>query len=207
MTALSLTGLTYNSDGLIPAIVQDADTSQVLMMAWMNATSIAATAASGFVTFWSRSRDELWEKGATSGNRLHLVDLTTDCDADTLLVLARPTGPACHTGAVSCFADAPTPEFGEFGSLWQTISQRSGERTKGSYTVSLLSDPELAARKVLEEAGEVAFAAKDMTANTSVETRDRLVSEAADLSYHLLVLLKAHGIDISAVTAELASRR
>ncbi len=194
----------FNSDGLIPAVVQDADSGQVLMMAWMNQAAIDATAKTGSVTFWSRSRSELWEKGATSGNRLSLVELSPDCDADTLLVLARPTGPACHNGTVSCFDAAPPPAFAEFGRLWATIQERAVTRPEGSYTAALLDDPTLAARKVLEEAGEVAFAAKDLESGTG--TRERLIEELADLTYHVLALAAAHRIDVAQIGVELARR-
>ncbi len=194
----------FNTDGLIPAVVQDADSGQVLMMAWMNQAAIDATAKTGLVTFWSRSRSELWEKGATSGNRLSFVELSPDCDADTLLVLARPTGPACHNGTVSCFDVAPPPAFAEFGRLWATIQERAVTRPEGSYTAALLDDPTLAARKVLEEAGEVAFAAKDLEAGTG--SQERLIEELADLTYHLLALAASHRIDVAQIGVELARR-
>lgn len=196
--------ITFNAEGLVPAIVQDADTGHVLMMAWMNEESLEATRTSGLVTFWSRSRNELWEKGATSGNQLRLVDLNADCDADTLLVLARPSGPACHTGTISCFADSPTPEFAEFGRLSATIKDRNTNRPAGSYTTSLLADHDLAARKVLEEAGEVAFAAKDLDARAG--DRQRLIEELADLTYHTLVLAAAHEISVADIGSELKKR-
>ena len=194
----------FNADGLIPAIVQDADTGQVLMMAWMNADAMQATSDSGLVTFWSRSRDELWQKGATSGNQLELVEMNGDCDDDTLLVQARPSGPACHNGTTSCFDASPPPPFGEFARLWATISDRARLRPAGSYTVSLVDDHDLAARKVLEEAGEVAFASKDLDSQTG--DRTRLIEELADLTYHMFALATAQGINPIEIGAELRKR-
>lgn len=194
----------FNADGLIPAIVQDADTGQVLMLAYMNQDAIDVTMQTGLVTFWSRSRNELWEKGATSDNQLRLLEMKPDCDQDTLLVLAKPTGPACHNGTVSCFDAAPPPAFAEFGRLWATIQERAVTRPEGSYTASLLDDPTLAARKVLEEAGEVAFAAKDLEAGTG--TQERLIEELADLTYHLFALAASHRIDVAQIGVELARR-
>ncbi len=175
---------------LRPAIVQDAASGRVLMLAWMDEEALARTRASGEAWFWSRSRQEYWHKGATSGNTLAVQELRDDCDGDALLLRVRPAGPACHTGSLSCFAPA----------LWRTISQRAQERPAGSYTAALL-DAGLApvARKVGEEAVEVVAAAL-------AESDERVVSEAADLVYHLYVLLAARGIDLSAVDDELAAR-
>lgn len=196
--------ITFNPDGLVPAIVQDADTGQVLMMAWMNEESLEATRTSGLVTFWSRSRNELWEKGATSGNQMQLAGMQPDCDGDTLLVLARPTGPACHNGTTSCFDQAPPPEFSEFGRLWATINARMGTRPEGSYTTTLADNHDLAARKVLEEAGEVAFASKDLDAGSG--DRQRLIEEMADLVYHMLALAAAQEISVHEIGSELNRR-
>ena len=179
----------FNAEGLIPAIVQDADTGQVLMMAWMNETALQATRKSGLVTFWSRSRQELWQKGATSGNQLRLAEVQPDCDGDALLVLARPSGPACHNGTTSCFDDSPPPKFSEFGRLWATIAERVETRPEGSYTTTLADNHDLAARKVLEEAGEVSFASKDLDAGRG--DKQRLIEEMADLVYHTLALAAA----------------
>lgn len=205
----------FDADGLIPAIVQDADTGQVLMLAYMNQDAIDATEQTGLVTFWSRSRAELWEKGATSGNRLRLRDMHADCDGDTLLVRVDPTGPACHNGTVSCFDDSPPPPFVEFGRLWATIAARVESRPEGSYTTSLLDDHDLAARKVMEEAGEVAFASKDLDARAASDhgnvdrtssEHQRLVEELADLTYHLLVLAAAQALHPNDIGSELRSR-
>src|SRR5262249_47998591 len=155
------------------AIVQDAASSRVLMLAWMNDEAERLTRETGDAWFWSRSRNELWHKGETSGNTLRVVELRDDCDGDALLVRVEPAGPACHTGSVSCFA----PD------LWRTISERAASRPEGSYTAQLLGDgvgP--VARKVGEEAVELTVAALD-------ESDQRVVEEAADLVYHLYVLL------------------
>jgi phosphoribosyl-AMP cyclohydrolase / phosphoribosyl-ATP pyrophosphohydrolase len=172
------------------AIVQDADSGRVLMLAWMDEEAERRTRATGQAWFWSRSREEYWQKGAGSGNTLAVVELRDDCDGDALLVRVTPAGPACHTGSLSCFAPA----------LWRTIAERAAERPEGSYTASLLAQGMPAvARKVGEEAVEVVTAAL-------AESDERVVSEAADLVYHLYVLLAARGLDVAAVEDELAAR-
>src|SRR5579863_9672286 len=172
------------------AIVQDADSGRVLMLAWMDAEAERRTRESGEAWFWSRSRSEYWHKGASSGNRLEVVELREDCDGDALLLRVRPAGPACHTGSLSCFAPA----------LWRTISERALERPPGSYTTRLLEEGTPAvARKVGEEAVEVVTA-------SLAESDERLVSESADLLYHLYVLLASRGVDLAAVEDELARR-
>jgi phosphoribosyl-ATP pyrophosphohydrolase/phosphoribosyl-AMP cyclohydrolase len=171
-------------------IVQDAETGRVLMLAWMDAEAERRTRESGEAWFWSRSRQEYWHKGATSGNTLAVEELRDDCDGDALLLRVRPAGPACHTGAVSCFAPA----------LWRTIAERAEKRPGGSYTTKLLDEGTPAvARKVGEEAVELVTAAL-------AESDERVVSEAADLVYHLYVLLAARGLDVAAVEDELARR-
>jgi phosphoribosyl-AMP cyclohydrolase / phosphoribosyl-ATP pyrophosphohydrolase len=172
------------------AIVQDAETGRVLMLAWMDAEAERRTRQSGEAWFWSRSRNEYWRKGETSGNTLAVEELRDDCDGDALLLRVRRAGPACHTGAVSCFAPA----------LWRTISERATERPEGSYTTKLLDEGTAAvARKVGEEAVEVVTA-------SLAETDERLVEESADLIYHLYVLLASRGVDLAAVEDELARR-
>jgi phosphoribosyl-ATP pyrophosphohydrolase/phosphoribosyl-AMP cyclohydrolase len=172
------------------AIVQEAASGRVLMLAWMDDEALRRTRESGEAWFWSRSRGEYWHKGATSGSTLAVEELRDDCDGDALLLRVTPAGPACHTGSLSCFAPA----------LWRTIMQRARERPPGSYTSSLLDDGVPAvARKVGEEAVEVVTAAL-------AEGDERLVSEAADLVYHLYVLLAARGVDLAAVEDELAAR-
>ncbi len=173
------------------AIVQDAETNRVLMLAWMNDEAERLTRETGQAWFWSRSREELWRKGETSGNTLEVVELRDDCDGDALLVRVRPAGPACHTGSLSCFA----PE------LWRTISQRALDRPVGSYTAELPdSGVGACARKVGEEAVELSVAALD-------ESDDRVIEEAADLVYHLYLLLTARGLDVAQLDDELRSRR
>jgi phosphoribosyl-AMP cyclohydrolase / phosphoribosyl-ATP pyrophosphohydrolase len=175
---------------LKPAIVQDAATNRVLMLAWMDEEAERLTRESGEAWFWSRSRERLWKKGETSGNTLAVVEVRDDCDGDAILVRVDPAGPACHTNSVSCFA----PE------LWRTIAERSKERPKGSYTTQLLDEGIGAvARKVGEEAVELTVAALD-------EGDERVLEEAADLVYHLYVLLAARGLDVAQVEEVLAGR-
>jgi phosphoribosyl-ATP pyrophosphohydrolase/phosphoribosyl-AMP cyclohydrolase len=160
------------------------------MLAWMNDEAERRTRETGDVWFWSRSREELWRKGATSGNTLRVVELRDDCDGDALLLRVEAAGPACHTGSISCFA----PE------LWRTIAERASLRPEGSYTAELLERGVGAAgRKVGEEAVELAVAALD-------ESDERVIEEAADLVYHLYVLLAARGLDVAQVEDELRSR-
>lgn len=184
-------------DGLLPAIVQDADTLRVLMLGYMDRDALAATLASGRVTFFSRSRQRLWTKGESSGHGLTLVAIEADCDADTLLVRARPAGPTCHTGAVSCFPTAPADSV---AALDGVVARRVADAPEGSYTRRLL-DAGIAriAQKVGEEGVETALAA--VTADDAA-----LRGEAADLVYHLLVLLRARGLAWDDVRAELAHR-
>ena len=172
------------------AIIQDDDTGRVLMLGWMDDEALALTRSSGHVHFFSRSRQQLWEKGETSGNFLNVVEIVSDCDDDAVLVRARPDGPTCHDGATSCF----TPW------LWRKILQREADQTPDSYVVSLLSEGTGAcAQKVGEEAVEVAVAALS-------ESNERLVSEVADLWFPTLVLLRSRGVDPAAVEDELRRR-
>jgi phosphoribosyl-AMP cyclohydrolase / phosphoribosyl-ATP pyrophosphohydrolase len=172
------------------AIVQDADSGRVLMLAWMDDEALRRTRDSGEAWFWSRSRNEYWHKGETSGNTMAVEELNDDCDGDAILLRVRPNGPACHTGSLSCFAPA----------LWRTISERASTRPEGSYTTKLLDEGTAAvARKVGEEAVEVVTA-------SLAESDERLVSESADLIYHLYVLLASRGVDIATVDDELARR-
>jgi phosphoribosyl-ATP pyrophosphohydrolase/phosphoribosyl-AMP cyclohydrolase len=172
------------------AIVQDADTGRVLMFAWMDAEAERLTRETGEAWFWSRSRQELWRKGATSGNTMAVEEIRDDCDGDALVLRVHPAGPACHTGSLSCFAP----------SLWRTIAQRALERPEGSYTAELLNEGVGAsARKVGEEAVEVAVAALN-------ESDERVLEESADLIFHLYVLLAARGLDPAQVEDVLAAR-
>jgi phosphoribosyl-AMP cyclohydrolase / phosphoribosyl-ATP pyrophosphohydrolase len=192
---------------LAPAIVQDSDSGRVLMLAWMNADAYRLTHESGLVTFWSRSRSQLWQKGESSGNRLEFVSARWDCDTDTLLVMARPTGPVCHTGSVTCFDDEPLGAgFARLDGLWGVIADRAARRPAGSYTTSLLEKgPEGPGRKVTEEAVEVLLAAKDHAGGFADDRR--VAEEVADLLYHTLVVLAERGIEPSAVLEVLEERR
>lgn len=191
------------SGGLIPVIVQDADNGAVLMLAYMNREALAATFARGRVVFYSRSRQALWEKGETSGHTLQLVDIEADCDADTLLVRARPVGPACHRNTPTCFGEGalgPSAAIAFLGQLEAVIAQRIAEQPEGSYTAKLFArGVKRMAQKVGEEGVEVALAA---TAGDDAE----LLSESADLIYHLTLLLKARGLSLGQVAAELQAR-
>jgi phosphoribosyl-ATP pyrophosphohydrolase/phosphoribosyl-AMP cyclohydrolase len=172
------------------AIVQDAGTGRVLMLAWMDAEAERRTRESGEAWFWSRSRQEYWHKGATSGNTMAVEELRDDCDGDALVLRVRPNGPACHTGSLSCFAPA----------LWRTVADRAATRPEGSYTTKLLEEGVGAcAQKVGEEAVELVRAALS-------QSDERVVEEAADLVYHLYVLLASRGLDVAAVEDELARR-
>ena len=175
---------------LRPAIVQDAADGRVLMLAWIDDEAERLTRETGEAWFWSRSRERLWRKGETSGNVLAVEEVRDDCDGDALLLRVRPSGPACHTGSRSCFA--PT--------LWRTVAERASVRPEGSYVVSLL-DAGVArcAQKVGEEAVETTVAAVS-------GDREGVIAEAADLVFHLYVLLAAAGVDVSEVEDELASR-
>jgi len=190
-------------DGLLPAIIQHADTGAVLMLGYMNAEALAATQTRGRVVFYSRTRRTLWEKGETSGHSLNLCAIRTDCDADTLLITARPLGPTCHEGTITCFGDAAVTGATRLGFLAQLagiIEQRLTEAPERSYTAKLFaSGPQRMAQKVGEEGVEVALAA--VAADT-----DKLVSEAADLLFHLMVLLRSRNLGLEEVVSELAAR-
>ena len=183
--------------GLLPAIVQDAATQRVLMLGYMDRAALEATLASGRVTFHSRSRARLWIKGETSGHTLELVSMTADCDNDSLLVQARPQGPTCHRGTVSCFTDAPGDFLVELDAL---IAKRHVDRPQGSYTTQLFdAGIRRIAQKVGEEGVETALAAV-------VQDDAALLGEAADLIFHLTVLLRARGLGLHDVTAALRTR-
>lgn len=189
-------------DGLVPAIVQDAFDGRVLMQAYMNREALASTLDNGRVTFWSRSRDELWIKGETSGNTLELDRVYGDCDGDCLLVLVRPAGPACHTGTETCF-DTSHPVFPDLAFLAQlerVIAKRYEDRPEGSYTTNLFNaGVKRIAQKVGEEGVETALAA-------ATGDGEELQNEAADLLYHLVVLLRASGLSLENITEVLESR-
>ena len=187
-------------NGLVPAIVQDASTEQVLMLGYMNAESLKKTQETGLVTFYSRSRKALWTKGETSGNTLKYISIAMDCDQDTLLVRALPAGPTCHEGTVSCFGDKGPQGVGFLAKLEALIEERKTADPEYSYTAKLLQGPlHKAAQKVGEEGVETALAA-------IAETDDGLVYESADLIYHLMVLLSAKDIKLADVIKELQTR-
>lgn len=199
---IAFENLRTGTDGLVPVIVQDAVTRSVSMLGYMDAEALDRTQATGFVHFHSRSRDTLWMKGETSGHTLALRSIHVDCDADALLVLAEPAGPVCHTGSPTCFG---TPRSGlgpVIDRLAEIVAERRNADPGTSYTARLIADGDLAARKVLEEAGEVAFAFKDLPEGDPA----RLTEEAADVLYHLLALLAAADIDVGDVAEELRTR-
>jgi len=187
-------------DGLLPAVVQDADTGRVLMLGYMNDVALEKTRATGQVTFFSRSKQRLWTKGETSGNTLELVEVRIDCDRDTLLVQARPHGPTCHTGTATCFGDGIRPPLAFLGKLERVIEARRGADPASSYTAKLLDrGVKRCAQKVGEEGVEVALAA-------TAGDRRELVSESADLLYHLLVVLAASNVRLEDVLEVLEGR-
>ncbi len=198
--------LKWNADGLIPGVVQDARTGRVLMVAYLNRESYALTLESGYVHFWSRSRRELWLKGATSGATLEMVEMSADCDADTLLITVRPAGPACHLQTTTCFDESPPGEgFHWLEQLWGVVASRAVERPAGSYTTRLLEGGvDLAGRKVMEEATEVLMAARDHARGE--EDNRRVAEEMADLLYHLLVLAADREVRPSEMIAVLEER-
>ena len=211
--------VSYGPDGLVAAVVQDADDGRVLMVAWQDAEAIEATRASGEVHFHSRSRDALWKKGETSSNTLAVVSMELDCDADAVLITARPAGPTCHTEARSCFDlepgsdttdDAAAQDFAWLERLWATIDERARTRPEGSYTTSLLeAGVDATARKVAEEATEVVMAAKDddfAQRSGAERPTDELAGELADLLYHSLVLCAERGLPPSVVIDMLKAR-
>jgi phosphoribosyl-ATP pyrophosphohydrolase/phosphoribosyl-AMP cyclohydrolase len=195
--------LKFDKAGLIPAIVQDADTREVLTLAYMNRESLERTIETRETWFWSRSRNELWHKGETSGNTQQVVDLVADCDGDAIVVLVKPAGPACHTGARSCFDLPPRDE--ELGRLltrlYTLIETRERDRPDGSYTTYLFNEGiDKILKKIGEESAETIIAAKN-------EDPKLLINEVSDLIYHLLVLLVARGVSLDEVRDELGRRR
>lgn len=191
-------------NGLAPAIVQDAGNGAVLMMGYMNREALAATTATGRVTFWSRSKGRLWTKGETSGHFLHVRSVAADCDRDTLLILAEPAGPACHLGTATCWGEsAPQSDaqrLGFLSTLENIIAQRIATRPEDSYTAQLLAGGvRRIAQKVGEEGLELALAAV-------AQSDEEIIGEAADLLYHSLLLLKVKGLSLAQIVAELAAR-
>ena len=199
---MNVESLKFDERGLIPAIVQDASTREVLTLAYMNRESLKRTIETRETWFWSRSRNELWHKGATSGNTQQVVDLVEDCDGDAIVVLVRPAGPACHTGARSCFDVQQNEDLGSLlAQLYALIESRERERPDGSYTTYLFEHGlDKILKKVGEESAETIIAAKN-------DDTKPLVSEVSDLVYHLLVLLVVRGVSLEQIREELAQRR
>jgi phosphoribosyl-AMP cyclohydrolase / phosphoribosyl-ATP pyrophosphohydrolase len=195
--------IAFDERGLVPCIVQDSRSGEVLTLAYMNAESVRLTRATGEMHFFSRSRQQLWHKGATSGNTQALRAIRIDCDGDALLALVEPAGPACHTGERTCFYRGefkPAAPYEVLPTLERTIASRAQDRPDGSYTASLLADPELIGAKVQEEAEEVARAARE-------ESDERVSEEAADVLYHLAVLLRGRGLSLRDAERVLDGRR
>ena len=190
-----------HTDGLIPAIVQDAQTRNVLMLGYMNADAVAKTQESKQVTFFSRSKNRLWTKGEESGHFLVLVDMAVDCDNDTLLIQATPNGPTCHTGSDSCWNEKNTPNYGFLSALERIITERKNNPTEKSYVASLFANGiNKIAQKVGEEAIETVIEAKD-------NDEDLFLNESADLLFHLLILLQAKGYALQNVVDVLENRQ
>jgi phosphoribosyl-AMP cyclohydrolase / phosphoribosyl-ATP pyrophosphohydrolase len=195
--------IAFDEHGLVPCVVQDWHTGEVLTLAYMNAESLALTRQSGELHLFSRSRQELWHKGATSGNTQAVKEIRYDCDGDALLALVEPAGPACHTGARTCFHRGqlhPAAPHEVLPTLERTIAQRDSARPGGSYTAALLADPDRTGAKVREEAEEVARAARE-------ESDERVAEEAADVLYHVAVLLRGRGLSIADAERVLDGRR
>jgi phosphoribosyl-ATP pyrophosphohydrolase/phosphoribosyl-AMP cyclohydrolase len=195
--------IAYDEQGLVPCVIQDWRSGEVLTLAYMNAEALAATRRTGELHLWSRSRDELWRKGATSGNTQAVKAIRYDCDGDALLALVEPAGPACHTGERTCFhrgeLEPPAPHEVLPG-LERTIAGRAAAAPEGSYTARLLADLPFTGEKVREEAEEVARAARE-------ETDERVAEEAADVLYHLAVLLRGRGLALADAEEVLRARR
>lgn len=205
-----LDSLRFDDRGLIPVVAQEADAGAVLMVAWATRDALEHTLETGFMHYWSRSREELWKKGATSGNLQRVVSLHADCDGDTVLARVHSAGPACHTGEPTCFGRSASPRTAAgdaadaadsriLDELWRVLESRDRERPEGSYTTRLLTDENLRLKKLGEEVTELVTAL--------VRGDGRAPEEGADLVYHLLVALKAAGHDWSEVLAELERRK
>jgi phosphoribosyl-ATP pyrophosphohydrolase/phosphoribosyl-AMP cyclohydrolase len=193
----------FDERGLVPCIMQDWRTGEVLTLAYMNADALSLTRETGEIHFYSRSRQELWHKGATSGNTMAVRAIRYDCDGDALLALVEPAGPACHTGERTCFHHGelePQAPGEVLSTLERTIDDRARTRPPGSYTVTLLDDPALAGAKVQEEAEEVVRAARE-------ESDQRVAEESADVLYHLAVLLRARNLGLADAERVLDGRR
>jgi phosphoribosyl-ATP pyrophosphohydrolase/phosphoribosyl-AMP cyclohydrolase len=195
--------IAFDERGLVPCVVQDWRSGEVLTLAYMNAEALTRTRQTGEMHFFSRSRQELWHKGATSGNTQALKAIRYDCDGDALLALVDPAGPACHTGERTCFHRGelePLVPFESLPTLERTIAARAAQHPEGSYTAALLGDPALVGAKVQEEAEEVTRAARE-------ESDQRVAEEAADVIYHLAVLLAGRGLSLADAERVLDDRR
>ncbi len=193
--------LVFDGSGLLPVVAQDRLSGDVLMVAWANRAAVAKTAETALAHFWSRSRKALWKKGETSGNELRVVEARTDCDRDALLLIVEPTGPACHTGARSCFGEGSPTAAGMLEELARVVAERAKASPETSYTARLLAKgPDQVLKKVGEEATEVVLAAR-------VQSDERLAEETADLLYHLVVALHQRGLPLARVMDELRRRR
>jgi phosphoribosyl-ATP pyrophosphohydrolase/phosphoribosyl-AMP cyclohydrolase len=195
-----LDGLAFDDAGLVPVVAQDVDAGTVLMLAWANRTALERSLATGEMHFWSRSRGELWRKGATSGNVLRVRSLHADCDGDAVLARVAPTGPACHTNEATCFGDGTEPAVDALRELDIVVRERAETLPEGSYTTRLLTDENLRMKKLGEETAELVLAA------ARGET-ERVAEEGADLVYHLIVALRAAGSSWEDVGKALARRR
>jgi phosphoribosyl-AMP cyclohydrolase / phosphoribosyl-ATP pyrophosphohydrolase len=194
-------GVQFDAQGLVPAVVQDRASGDVLMVAWANAEALEKTARTGLAHFWSRRRGALWRKGETSGHALKVREVRRDCDGDTLLMVVDPEGPTCHTNARTCFGEDSPTSAGVIDDLARVIASRADQAPEGSYTARLLAKGlDHSLKKVGEEATEVVLAAKG-------ESDERLAEECADLVYHLLVVLHQRGVRPSAVFDVLRARR
>jgi len=203
MSEINFDEIQFDERGLIPAIIQNAATREVLTLAYMNKESLQRTIETKQTWFWSRSRNELWHKGATSGNTQEVVSLALDCDRDAIIVLVNPAGPACHTGATSCFdVGTRSEDLGPLlDQLYELIQSRERERPAGSYTTYLFEEGlDKILKKFGEESSETIIAAKN-------DDDGRLAAEVSDLIYHLLVLLVARGVSLKQIAAELEQRR
>jgi phosphoribosyl-ATP pyrophosphohydrolase/phosphoribosyl-AMP cyclohydrolase len=194
--------IAFDERGLAPCVIQDWASGEVLTLAYMNAEALAKTRATGELHLFSRSRNELWHKGATSGNTQAVKALRFDCDLDAVLALVEPAGPACHTGARTCFhnGDLTAMPHEVLPGLERTIAERAAEKPEGSYTAELLASPAKIGEKVEEEAEEVARAARE-------ESDERVAEEAADVLYHLAVLLRSRGLSLADAEEVLLARR
>lgn len=212
---MSLNEIKYDAQGLVPAVVQDTQSKEVLMLAYMNEESVKLSVESGYTWFWSRSRNELWNKGATSGHKQKIVSMTYDCDGDTLLVKVIQAGPACHTGSYSCFTNdlavtdqaqtqaalAEQDRFAMLSALEHTIAERYAERPEGTYTTYLFDKGvDKILKKIGEESAEVIIATKN-------NDNDELRSEATDLIFHLSVLMRERGLSWDDIMGELKRRQ